>query len=158
MRERSRSGQLCVPRRCRRVELQKQASGKGFQFQLHAAQFREDREALGKNAAAAQGKTFLGKITYGHAARALQGAVIERFGTGENLEQGRLAGAVGAHQGGALIGRNEPVGILKQNAGAESFAGSRQLEHKKSSAKALLSLSHSKPHCCAFQLVSEPLA
>ena len=108
------------------------------------AQLGKDREALGKYAAAAQGETFLGKVADGHAASALQGAVVERFDAGEHLQQGGFAGAVGAHQGGPLIGRNEPVGILEQDTWAESFAGSRKLEHKKSSAEALLSLSHSQ--------------
>ncbi len=147
-------GRRRVLGRCR-VKLG-QSRGKGFQFLLHAAQLGEDREALGKNAAAAQGETFLGQIADGHAARALQAAVVERFGAGEHLEQGRFPGTVGAHQGGALIGRNEPVGILEQDAGAEPFAGSRKLEHKKSSAKALLSLSHCKPsdqHLASFESI-----
>src|SRR3984885_3258661 len=134
-----------IGRRCifgrRRVKL-RQTRGKDLEFLLHAAQFFKDREALSKNATAAKGQAFLGKVSDGHAAGALQGTVVERFRAREDLEQGRLAGAVSAHQGGALIGRNEPVGVLEQDAGAESFAGSRKLEHKKSSAKALLSLSH----------------
>ena len=124
-----------------RVKLGK-ACGKGFELLLHVAQLGEDGEALGKNAAAAEGETFLGKVADSHAAGALQASVVERFRAGEHFEQGGFAGAVGPNQGGALIGRNEPVGILEQDAWAESFAGSRQLEHKKSSAEALLSLSH----------------
>ena len=119
-----------------------QACGKGFEFLLHVAQLGEDREALGKNAAAAEGETLLREIADGHAAGPLQGAVVECFRAGKHLEQGRFARAVGAHKGGPLIGRDEPVGILEQDTGAESFAGCRKLEHKKSSAEALLSLSH----------------
>ncbi len=40
-------------------------------------------------------------------------AVVERFGAGEHLEQSGFPCAIGAHQGGALIGRDEPVGILE---------------------------------------------
>src|ERR1700691_6130418 len=76
-----------------RVELG-QARGKGFEFLLHVAQLGEYRKALLKNAPPAEFETFLGEIADSHAPRALQGAVVERFGAGEHLKQSGFPGAV----------------------------------------------------------------
>src|SRR5580658_1604264 len=62
--------------RCR-IELG-QARGKGFQFLFHVAQLGEYRKAVLKNAPPAEFETFLREIADSHAARALQGAVVER--------------------------------------------------------------------------------
>ena len=69
-----------------RVKLS-QTCGEGFEFLLHAAQFGEDREALGENAAAAECQTFLRQIADRHATGALQGAVVERFEPARTLSR-----------------------------------------------------------------------
>ena len=51
----------------------------------------------------------------------------------EHLEQGRLAGAVGAHQADAGVGGDEPVKIVEEKLGAEAFAGGGELDHDKRS-------------------------
>ena len=60
-----------------RIELG-QLTGKGFDLLLHAAEFGKDRQALLEDAAAREYQPLLRKIAGGHAARALQTAVVER--------------------------------------------------------------------------------
>ena len=46
-----------------------------------------------------------------------------------HFEQCRFAGAVRAHDADAVLGRDQPVEIFKQEFVAESFAGARELNH-----------------------------
>ena len=56
-------------------------------------------------------------------------AGIEPFDSRQDLEQRRFAGAVGAHDAGALVGRHQPVGIFKEDFGAVTFSRPGELDH-----------------------------
>ena len=59
------------------------------------------------------------------------GAVVERFHAAQDFEQRGFAGAVAAHQAGALLGRDQPVAVFKQKLVAETFPGPLELDHVK---------------------------
>ena len=90
----------------------------------------EDGEALGEDGLAAQGEAVLRQIAEGHAFDAGELAVVEGFDAGEDFEQGGFAGAVAADQAGALVRRDQPVGVFEEEFLAESFAGRGELEHQ----------------------------
>ena len=56
-------------------------------------------------------------------------AVIQAVEPGQDLHQSRFACAIRADQSRALVGSNEPVGIFKEEFGAEPFAGAGKLQH-----------------------------
>ena len=47
----------------------------------------------------------------------------------EHLEQRRFAGAVGADDADALVGRDQPVEVFEEDFGAEAFSGPGELNH-----------------------------
>src|SRR6185312_12422102 len=59
----------------------------------------------------------------------VDGAVIEGFDAAEDLEESGFAGAVGADDADTFFGRDQPVQVFKQDAGAEAFPGSGKLDH-----------------------------
>lgn len=104
--------------------------GELLELLLHGAQFVEDGEAFLEDGAAGEGEAILRQVADGHAFGALHRAVVERVEPGENLHERGLAGAVGADEGGALVGRDEPVGVFKEKFVTETFAGVGELKHK----------------------------
>jgi hypothetical protein len=100
-----------------------------LQFPLHSVQFGKYRHAFGKHGASGERKTILRQISGGGAFGNAQSSVIEGVKPGQNLHQGRFAGAVGAHQADAVARRDQPVGVLKKEFVAESFSGARKLNH-----------------------------
>ncbi len=89
----------------------------------------EDGETLGEDGLAAQREAVLREIAEGHAFDAGQLAIVKGFHASQNLEQGGFAGAVAADQTGALVRRDQPVCVFKEEFGAETFAGSGKLKH-----------------------------
>ena len=83
----------------------------------------EDGEALGEDGFAAEGEAVLREVAEGHAFGAGELAVVEGLDAGEDFEEGGFAGAVAADEAGALIRRDEPVGVFKEEFLAEAFAG-----------------------------------
>ena len=100
-----------------------------FDLRLHGAQFVEDGEAFLEDRSPAEAQALLRKVADAHATRLLHLAVIERLKAGQHFHERRLAGAVGADQRSPLLAADEPVGLKKQDAGAESLAGILQREH-----------------------------
>ena len=100
-----------------------------FGLALEGVEVVEDGEALGENGLAAEGEAILREVAEGHAFDAGEGAVVEGFEAGEDFEQRGFAGAVAADETGALVRRDEPVGVFKEEFWAEAFAGSGELEH-----------------------------
>ena len=92
-------------------------------FDFERADLVEDGEALVEDAAAGEREAILREVAEGHALGVGALAVVERLDAGEDLEQGGLAGAVAADKAGALIRRDEPVDVFKEEFWAESFAG-----------------------------------
>ena len=103
--------------------------GELFGFALEGVEVVEDGEALVEDGLAAQGEAILREVAEGHAFDAGELAVVEGFDAGEDLEQGGFAGAVAADEAGALVGRDEPVGVFKEEFLAEALAGAGELEH-----------------------------
>ena len=103
--------------------------GEVFGFALEGVEVVEDGEALGEDGFAAEGEAVLREVAEGHAFDAGELAVVEGFDAGEDFEQGGFAGAVAADQASALVRRDEPVGVFKEEFLAEAFAGGGELEH-----------------------------
>ena len=105
------------------------AAGQVFLLVFEGAQVGEDGHAFGEDGAAGKREAFLGQVAEGDALLGDDGAGVEAFDAGEHLEQGRFAGAVGAHDAGALVGRDQPVDVFEENFGAVVFAGPGELDH-----------------------------
>ena len=101
-----------------------------FGLALQRVEMVEDGEALGKDGLAAEGEAVLRQIADGHALDTGQRAVVQVLQAGEDLEQRGFAGAVAADQAGALVRRDQPVGVFKEEFGAESLAGCGELKHR----------------------------
>src|ERR1700755_2416091 len=103
--------------------------GEGDGFALELMEVVEDGEALGEDGFAAEGEAVLREIAEGHAFDAGELTVVEGFDAGEDFEQGGFAGAVAADEAGALVRRDEPVGVFEEEFLAEAFAGGGELKH-----------------------------
>ena len=90
---------------------------------FEGADLVEDGEALVEDAAAGEREAVLREVAEGHALGVRALAVVEGLKAAEDLEQGGFAGAVAADKAGALIRRDEPVDIFKEEFWAESLAG-----------------------------------
>ncbi len=100
-----------------------------FHLHFHLLQRRENRHALGENAAAGERKAVLRQVAGADAARDAELAVVERLHARQHLEQRGFAAAIRAHQACAILGRDHPVEIFKQQLGAEALAGAGKLNH-----------------------------
>ena len=118
--------------------------GELFGFALEGVEVVEDGEALGEDGFAAEGEAVLREVAEGHAFDAGELAVVEGFDAGEDFEQGGFAGAVAADEAGALVRRDEPVGVFEEEFLAEAFAGGGELEHAHS-IFSLISRDHRQP-------------
>ena len=103
--------------------------GELFGFALEGVEVVEDGEALGEDGFAAQGEAVLREVAEGHAFDAGELAVVEGFDAAEDFEQRGFAGAVAADEAGALVRRDQPVDVFKEEFLAEAFAGGGELEH-----------------------------
>ena len=92
-------------------------------------QFVEHRHAFGEHRAAGKRKPFLRQIADGDAALHGDGAGIEALDPGQHFQQRRFAGAVGAHDAGALLRRHQPAGVFKKDFGPVAFPGPAELNH-----------------------------
>src|SRR5271170_6891609 len=111
-----------------RVELGERG-GDGFHLFLKAEQFVKDREAFVEDGAAGEREAILRQVSDAHAFSALDLTVVEAVESGKDLHERGFAGAVRADQSSALVGSDQPVGILKEKLGAESLAGPGELQH-----------------------------
>ena len=84
------------------------------------AQVGEDGHALGEDGAAGKRKALLRQVAEGDALLRGDGAGVEALDSGQHLEQRGFAGAVGADDAGALVGRDQPVEVFKEDFGAVS--------------------------------------
>ena len=100
-----------------------------FHLLLHLAQVLEHAHAFGEDGAAGERQAVLRQIALADAFGKGDVAVIERFHAAQDLEQRGLAGAVGADQARALLGRDQPVAVFEQEFVAETLAGALQLNH-----------------------------
>ncbi len=99
------------------------ASGQLFHLLFHASQMRKHRHALGEHGASGERQAVLRKISRADALGPADRAIVEAFGTGQNLQQRGFAGAVRAHQAHAVARRNHPVRPFEQELVAIAFAG-----------------------------------
>ena len=104
-----------------------------FHLHFHLLQRSENRHAFGEDAAAGEREAVLRQVAGADAARDAELAVVERLHAGQHFEQRGFAAAVRAHQAGAVLGRDHPVEIFKQQLGAEALAGAGKLDHLLSS-------------------------
>ena len=103
--------------------------GEVFGFALEGVEVIEDGETLGEDGFAAEGEAILREVAEGHAFDAGELAVVEGFDAAEDFEEGGFAGAVAADEAGALVRRDEPVGVFEEEFLAEAFAGGGELKH-----------------------------
>ena len=103
--------------------------GEVFLLVFERAQVGEDGHAFGEHGAAGKREAFLRQVADGDALLGGDGAGIEALDAGQHFEQRRFAGAVGAHDAGALVGRDQPVDVLEKDFGAVAFAGPGELDH-----------------------------
>ncbi len=96
---------------------------------FQGVQVVEDGQALVEDGLAAQREAILREVAEGHALDAGELAVVEGLKAGEDLEQGGFAGAVAADKAGALVRRDQPVDVFKEEFLAEALAGGGELEH-----------------------------
>ncbi len=101
----------------------------GFLFLLQREQIREDGHALGKDGAAGKRETFLRQVADAGALHGDDSAGIEAVHAGQDFQERGFAGAVGAHDAGALVGRDQPVQVLEECFGAKAFGGPGELDH-----------------------------
>jgi hypothetical protein len=97
--------------------------GELYRLGFECVEVVEDGVALLEDRLAAHGEAVLRQITEGHPFHAGERAVIERFDAGDDLEQGGFARAVAADQAGALVWRDEPIGVFEEEFLAEPLAG-----------------------------------
>src|ERR1017187_6881337 len=100
-----------------------------FGLALQRVQVVEDGEAFGEDGLAAQGQAVLREIAEGRPFYLRKLPVVDGFEAGEDLQDGGLAGAVAADQAGALVRRDQPVDVFKEEFLAKALAGGRELEH-----------------------------
>jgi hypothetical protein len=96
---------------------------------FEVAQIGKDGHALGEDGAAGKRQAVLRQIAQGDALLGGDGAGIEAFDAGEHLEQRRFPGAIGAHQAGALVGRDQPIDTFEKNLGAVALSRPVELDH-----------------------------
>src|ERR1019366_4562261 len=101
-----------------------------FGLALQRVQVVEDRQAFGKDGLASQGQAVLREIAEGRPFHPRKLPVVDGFEAGEDLQDGGLAGAVAADQAGALVRRDQPVDVFKEEFLAKALAGGRELEHR----------------------------
>jgi len=105
------------------------ATGEVFLFLFERAEGIENGHAFGEDGAAGEIDAVLREVAGADAFGGVDAAVIEVFDAGEDFEKRGFAGAVGADDADALLGRDEPVQVFKQDAGAEAFPGFGKLNH-----------------------------
>ena len=105
------------------------AVGEVFLLLLQGAQIGEDGHAFGEDGAAGKREPFLRQVADADALHDGDGAGVEPVDAGQDLEQRGFAGAVGADDAGALVGRDQPVQVFEEDFGAEAFAGPGELDH-----------------------------
>ncbi len=108
----------------------RQLRGQPLDFALHLVQLVEDGEAFLEHRAAGKLQSLLRQVADADAARLLEGAVVQRFQSGEHLHQRGFTRAVGAHQRGLFVVADEPVGLKKQHPRAEPLAGILERKHE----------------------------
>ena len=111
-----------------RVEF-RHAVGQALELFLHGAQIGKDRQALGKHGAAGKRQAILRQVARGQPARGGQQARIQRLDARQDLQHGAFAGAVGAHQADAIIGRNQPIHVLEQQLVPVALPRAGELQH-----------------------------
>ena len=77
-------------------------------------QFGEDGHAFGKNRATRQREPILREVAGRDSSGSGDFAVVQGFQTCQNFHQGGLACAICAHQTEAVLRRDQPVHVLKQ--------------------------------------------
>ena len=92
-------------------------------FGLKGMKVVEDGETLGEDCLATKSETVLRKVAEGHAFDSRERPVVEGLDAGEDFQEGGFACAIAADQAGALVGRDEPVDVFKEEFVAEAFAG-----------------------------------
>ena len=105
------------------------ASGQLFHLLFHSSQVRENRHALSEDGAPGERQPILRQISGADALGPADGAVVEAFSSGQNLQQRGFAGAVRADQADAVAGRDHPVRAFEEELVAIAFAGAGELEH-----------------------------
>ena len=105
-------------------------AGQPLHFTLHLVQLVENGEAFVKHGAARELQPFLRQIADADAARLVEGSVVQRLETGENLHQRGFAGAVGAHQRSFFVVADKPVGFKEKNSRSEAFTGIFKSKHE----------------------------
>ena len=103
--------------------------GELFLLDFQLAQIGKDGHALGEHRAPGKRQAVLRQISEGDALLHGDGAGIEAFNAGQHLEQRRFPGAVGAHQSGPLVGRDQPIDIFEENLGAVALSRPVELHH-----------------------------
>ena len=103
-----------------------------FHLDFHLLQRREYGHAFGEDSSAGEREPVLRQVAGANAARDAELSVVQRFQAGQHFEQRRFTGAVRAHQAGAVLGRDHPVEIFKQELLAEALAGAGELDHLRS--------------------------
>ena len=116
-----------------------------FHLHFHLLQRSENRHAFGEDAAAGKREAVLRQVAGADAARDAERAVVERLHARQHFEQRGFAGAVRAHQSGAVLGRDQPVEIFKQQLGAEALAGAGKLNHLSLVSRFFKSIAHGFP-------------
>ena len=105
-------------------------AGERLLLVFQRAKAGEYRHALRKNGAAGKRKAFLRKVAEGDTLLSGNGTGIEALDTCQDLEQGGLAGAIGSHDAGPLVRRNQPIDILEKNSGAVALSRPGELDHE----------------------------
>ena len=106
------------------------AVGQVLLLLFELAQVGEHGHALGEDGAAGEREPFLRQVAEGDALLGGHDAGIESLDAGQHFQERRLAGAVGAHDAGAFVGRHQPVGVFKKDSGAVTFSRPCELDHR----------------------------
>ena len=96
---------------------------------VHRQRLVKDRQALLEDGLAAHDQTVLRQVADGHSLAAVQLAAVKLLNAREHLQQRALAGAVTAHQAGALVRRDQPVGAFKQQFVSEALGSIGEVQH-----------------------------
>ena len=100
-----------------------------FEFLFHRPDFVEYRHAFSEDSSSTEGEAILWQVAGTDSLGANDAALIKRLNSRKHLQQSGFARPIRSHNAHAVVGRDEPIEILKQELVAETLSGIDELNH-----------------------------
>ena len=105
------------------------ATSQVFHLTLHVMNVAKNGQTLCEDGAPGEREAVLGKVSAANVALPVGGSVIQAFDGSQDLQESGFASAIAADESDFVIGRDEPIEVLKQDLGTKTFTGLGELEH-----------------------------